>query len=83
MTECTLSFHSQECPIWKFTKVQSIVLCTVNPLLSRSRGGGGANLFQTHLMGGLFNLEETKVLVLHKELEYEVEKLKYKKLVCE
>ena len=34
-------------------------------------------------MGGLFNLEETKVLVLHKELEYEVEKLKYKKLVCE
>ena len=37
-------------------------------------------------MGGLFersslfNLEKSKVLVLHKELEYKVEKLKYKKL---
>ena len=28
--------------------------------------------------GGLFNLETTIVLVLHKELEYKVEKLKYK-----
>ena len=31
-------------------------------------------------MGGLFNLEKTMVSVLHKELEYKVEKLKYKKL---
>ena len=32
-------------------------------------------------MGGSFNLETTMVLVLQKELEYEVEKLtKYKKL---
>ena len=37
-------------------------------------------------MGGLFersslfNLAKSKVLVLHKELEYKVEKLKYKKL---
>ena len=30
--------------------------------------------------GGLFNLEKTMVSVLHKELEYKVEKLKYKKV---
>ena len=30
--------------------------------------------------GGLFNLEETMVSVLHKELEYKVEKLKNKKV---
>ena len=30
--------------------------------------------------GGLFNLEKTTVLVLHKELEYKVEKLKYEKV---
>ena len=29
-------------------------------------------------VGGLFNLEKMMVLVLHKELEYKVEKLKYK-----
>ena len=29
--------------------------------------------------GGLFNLEKTMVSVLHKELEYKVEKLKNKK----
>ena len=29
--------------------------------------------------GGLYNLETTLVSVFHKELEYEVEKLKYKK----
>ena len=29
---------------------------------------------------GLFNLAKLMVLVLHKELEYKVEKLKYKKL---
>ena len=29
-------------------------------------------------MGGLFNLEKMIVSVLHKELEYEVKKLKYK-----
>ena len=29
--------------------------------------------------GGLYNLETTMVSVLHKELEYEVEKPKYKK----
>ena len=35
-------------------------------------GGGGGG-------GGLFNLETTMVSVLHKELEYKVEKLKHKK----
>ena len=29
--------------------------------------------------GGLFNLETTMVSIFHKELEYKVEKLKYKK----
>ena len=42
----------------------------------------GAYLFEAHLkggslieMGGLFNLENTLVSILHEELEYEVEKL--------
>ena len=53
---------------------------TVNPLLSPP----GAYLFQAHLRGGegggdLFNLENTMVSVLHKDLEYKVEKLTYKK----
>ena len=60
---------------------------TRNPLLSPR----GAYLFEAHLRGehngdggliregGLYNLETTMVSVLHKELEYEVEKLKYKK----
>ena len=40
----------------------------------------GAYLFQAHLRrgGGLFTLEKTMASVLHKELEYKVEKLKYK-----
>ena len=33
-----------------------------------------------HEVGGSFNLEKTMVSVLCKELEYKVEKLKYKKL---
>ena len=37
------------------------------------RGGGGI------WVGGLFNLETTMVSVLHKELEYKVEKFKNKK----
>ena len=39
--------------------------------------GGGECLTE---MGGLFNLEMMMVSVLHKELEYKVEKLWYKKL---
>ena len=51
----------------------------------------GAYLFPAHLRGGfiekgtylrgggLFNLKTTMVSVLHKELDCEVEKLKYKK----
>ena len=42
--------------------------------------GRVAYLFQAHLRGGdLFNLETTMVSVLHKGLEYIVEKLKDKK----
>ena len=37
-------------------------------------------LIETGGGGGLFNLEKTMISVLHKELGYKVEKLKYKKL---
>ena len=49
-------------------------------------GGGGlfiSNPFERGVLketGGLFNLENTILSVLHKELEYKVEKLKYKTL---
>ena len=51
---------------------------TINPLLSSPSPfeGGGGGLFERE---GLFNLETTMVSVLHKELEYKVETLKYKK----
>ena len=64
-------------------------LLTVNVLLSPGglfilysfEGGWGlletAGLFQRECS---FNLEKTVVSVLHKELEYKVENLKYKKL---
>ena len=38
------------------------------------KGGGGLNRD-----GSLFNLAKTMVLILHKELEYKMAKLKYKK----
>ena len=41
------------------------VFTTVNPLLSPP-------------LGSLFNLEKMTVSVLHKDLEYKVDKLKYK-----
>ena len=64
-------------------------MITVNPLSSPPGGlfisspfVGGLNrdegLFEKE--GGLINLEEMTVSVLHKELEYKVEKLKYKKV---
>ena len=66
-------------------------LITVNPLSSPPGGGGliyfkpicgGLNrdegLFEKE--GALINLEKMTVSVLHKELEYKVEKLKYKKV---
>ena len=50
-------------------------------------GGGGGLIYFTPIgegslkeTGGLFNLENTILSVLHKELEYKVEKLKYKTL---
>ena len=60
----------------------------INPLLNPPGSlyisslfeGGGLNrdggLFERR---GLFNLEMTMVSVLHKELKYKVERLKYKK----
>ena len=59
-----------------------------NPLLSPPR----SYLFHAHLSeggayskgdcwgGGVFNWEESMVSVLHKEVEYKVEKLKYRKV---
>ena len=45
---------------------------------------GGWGLIETGCLfekrGGLFNLEVTMVSVLHKELDYKVEKLKCKKV---
>ena len=43
-------------------------------------GGAGLNRYGGLISeGGLFNLDTTMVSVLHKKLEYKVEKLKYKK----
>ena len=54
---------------------------SIKPISSPFEGQGG--LMETEGLfergGGLFNLETTTVSVLHKELEYKVEKLKYKK----
>ena len=43
-------------------------------------GGGGNRDGGLILEGSLFNLQNTMVSVLHRELEYKVEKLKYKKV---
>ena len=73
------SMQKLSATIWNST-----LLYTINPL---SRGWGeGAYLFQVHLRVGLietrdylrereFNLEMMMVSVLHKELEYKMEKL--------
>ena len=42
--------------------------------------GGGVFISNPFEGGTLFNVAKIMVLVLHKELEYEVEKFKYKKL---
>ena len=68
---------------------QGLYVYTVNPVFNppvglfisspfEGVGGGGGRLIET---GGLFNLETTIVSVLHKELEYKVEELKYKKVL--
>ena len=45
-----------------------------------SKGGGGLNRDGVLIWeGDLFNLEQTMVSVLNKDLEYKVERLKYKK----
>ena len=67
-------------------------LYTVNPVSPiKPLGGGGGLVYFKPIWGsvnrdgrliwegqGLFDLETTMVSVLHKELEYKVEKLKYK-----
>ena len=61
-----------------------VIFHTVNPLLSPTWGLFISNPFEGEGLnrgGGLniFNLEITMVSVFHKELEYKVEKLKYRK----
>ena len=63
----------------------SVAVFTVNPpLRPPPPPHWEAYLFHAHLRagggGGLFNLEKMMVSVLHKELEYKVENLKYKKV---
>ena len=56
---------------------------TVNPLVCPSGGLIYLKRFEGVLIetgGSLFNLAKKTVSVLHKELEYKVEKLKYKTL---
>ena len=76
---------------WRYSHVFFV---TVNLLLSPAGGGGGlfiSSPFEGELnrdrgliwvgswgKGGLFNLDTMMVSVLRKELEYKVEKLKYK-----
>ena len=64
----TLSYGSSLCCIYLYLALFVNILS----LLLKTRGGGGR---------GLINLELEKTLasVLYKELEYKVEKLKYKK----
>ena len=62
--------------------METIISLAVNPVLSPPEGLFISSPFERGLQrdGGLFNLEKTMVSVLHKELEYKVEKLKYKKV---
>ena len=55
---------------------------TLNPILSSPLGLFISGPFEGGLVetGGLFNSGKTVVSVLHKELEYKVEKLKNKKV---
>ena len=57
-------------------------LFIVNPLLSTPGGLFILNILQAgaYLKRGLFNVAKKIVPVLHEELEYRVQKLKYKKL---
>ena len=52
-------------------------LIYLKPIWRRLNRDGGGGLFERR---GFFYLEKMMVLVLHKKLEYKVEKLKYKKV---
>ena len=64
---CEVKFlkNSGGLPLFRCVGVAKL-LDTINPLLSPLGGGDR----------GLFNIEKTMVLVLHKDLEYIVDKLK-------
>ena len=72
--------------------IKPTVLCIRNPLLrpleglfiSNLLGGSGLNRDKRGVFEGrgLFHLERTRVSVLHKELEYKAEKVRYKKVGC-
>ena len=71
-----LHFHLQP----QFKNELFHIYFTVNPLL-RVRGRGGTYLFITHFRWRFRRLIIKKMVsVLHKELECNVKKLKYKKL---
>ena len=53
---------------------------TINPIKPLGGGQGLIEIGGYLRDGGLFNVEKTMVSVLHKELEYKVEKLKHKRL---
>ena len=59
-----------------------VSLTTYRKSSSKSpREGGGGLIYSNPFEVGLFDLEKTMVSVLHKELVYKMEKLKYKKVV--
>ena len=58
-----------------------LVLLGITLHLNRTVNSPGGGIYFKPIWGGtLFNVAKKMVLVLHKELEYEVEKFKYKKL---
>ena len=61
----------------KSIKASSINLPGAYLFEAHLREGWGGHLIET---GGLFNLEKTLVSILHEELQYKVQKLKYKKV---
>ena len=61
--------------VWQLASIPYILYRRGGLIITNTFEGGG--LIET---GGFFNLAKKTVSALHKELEYKVEKLKYKKL---